>query len=247
MSVPQLIIDAGHGGVDPGASGNDIVEKQMVLDISLYQFRRFKELGMSVALTRQTDITLEPNQRTTIVKNSGAKHCISNHINAATSNTASGAEFIHSIYSNGKLPKLMANSLAEAGQVLRPTTTYSKRNSNSQDYYFMHRQTGNVETVIVEYGFLTNSMDADRLRNNWKSYAEAIVKAYCLYVGHGYVAPVVSQKESDLIYTVVNGEKLEFQGKLIDGVTYVPVRSIAEALGASVSWDSEARTVTINK
>ncbi|MFD2117760.1 stalk domain-containing protein [Paenibacillus yanchengensis] len=46
---------------------------------------------------------------------------------------------------------------------------------------------------------------------------------------------------------VVNGKLLDQQGVLIDNVTYVPVRAVADALGASVKWDSKTRTVNINK
>lgn len=186
---PQLIIDPGHGGSDPGASGNGIIEKHMVLDISLYQFKRFKELGVPVALTRDKDVSLSQSERTGIVKASGAKYCMSNHINAASSTTAAGAEIIHSIYSDGKLARQIAFALRDAGQVLRPTPTFSKTNSLGGDYYFMHRETGNVSTVINEYGFCSNAADAARLKTNWQTYAEAAVKAYCLFVGHKYVAP----------------------------------------------------------
>lgn len=186
---PELIIDPGHGGSDPGASGNGITEKNMVLDISLYQYKRFKELGVPVALTRDKDISLSQSERTSIIKTSGAKYCMSNHINAAGSTTAAGAEIIHSIYSDGKLARQIALALRDAGQVLRPTPTFSKANSKGQDYYFMHRETGNVSTVINEYGFCSNAADAARLKAKWKEYAEAGVKAYCEYVGHKYVAP----------------------------------------------------------
>ena len=187
--TPQLIIDPGHGGTDSGAVGNGITEKKMTLDISLYQYKRFQELGIKAALTRESDTTLDPNPRTSKVKNSGAKHCISNHINAASTAAAAGAEIIHSIHSNGKWAKLIAEQLKQAGGLLRSTPTYSKAQSNGLDYYYMHRLTGSVETVITEYGFLTNPDDAVRLQKNWQSYAEAAVKAYCLYVGHPYRAP----------------------------------------------------------
>lgn len=54
----------------------------MNLQISLYQHKRFKELGVPVELTRDTDKYLSPDTRTSIIKNSGADICISNHINA---------------------------------------------------------------------------------------------------------------------------------------------------------------------
>jgi len=184
---PQLIIDPGHGGSDPGASGNGIVEKAMNLDISLYQLQRFKELGVKVALTRDSDVTLASSVRAELVKNSGAKYCISNHINAAPSSSAAGAETIYSVYSDGKLAHSLLNVLKDAGQPSR--RAFARSNESGGDYYFMHRLTGAVATIIVEYGFCTNPTDAGRLREHWMKYAEAVVEGYCRFVGHPYNPP----------------------------------------------------------
>lgn len=249
-SNPTLIIDSGHGGRDPGATRNGIVEKQMTLDISLYQYRRFKELGVNVVLTRDTDRYIDSTPRATIVKNSGALYCISNHINAAASTNAQGAEIIHSIHNDGKLAKAFAAALKAAGQVLRPTATFSKPNDKGQDYYFMHRQTGRVSTNIIEYGFCTNAEDSSRLKANWQAYAEAIVKAFCVFIGHPYTNPAsqanVSSKNIEAT-VVVNGKVLSEKGDVKNGVTYVSARALAQALGATVKWDEETSTVTINK
>lgn len=188
---PELIIDAGHGGTDPGADGNNIVEKDMTLAISLYQYERFRQVGVTVALTRDTDITLDPTPRTNLVKSSGAKFCISNHINAASSVTAAGAEIIYSIHSDGKLASAFAQALAAAGQMLRQKATYCKKGESGADYFYMHRLTGTVATHIIEYGFCTNVTDAGRLHANWRKYAEAIVKGYCEYTGRNYTKPAV--------------------------------------------------------
>ncbi|REK74396.1 N-acetylmuramoyl-L-alanine amidase [Paenibacillus paeoniae] len=190
VTKPELIIDPGHGGSDPGASGNGIVEKAMNLDISLYQFQRFKELGVKVALTRDSDLTLASSVRAELVKNSGAKYCISNHINAAPSSAAFGAETIYSVYSNGKMATAVLNAIKNEGQPTR--RAFSRSNESGGDYYFMHRLTGAVATVIVEYGFCTNPSDADRLRQHWKKYAEAVVEGYCRFVGHSYSPPNLS-------------------------------------------------------
>ncbi|WP_345788237.1 N-acetylmuramoyl-L-alanine amidase family protein [Brevibacillus laterosporus] len=61
MATPILIIDPGHGGTDSDTVGNGLREKDLTLQISLYQFNRFKELGLPVAITRTTDITLKPS------------------------------------------------------------------------------------------------------------------------------------------------------------------------------------------
>ena len=78
--------DTGHGGNDPGASGNGIVEKEYTLKISEYIYKRLKDLGLDVKMTRTTDETLSPNERVKRVLdafgNSSDVLVISNHINA---------------------------------------------------------------------------------------------------------------------------------------------------------------------
>lgn len=82
----RIVIDAGHGGDDPGALKNDIVEKDYSLKISKYMYDRFKDLGIPVALTRDSDITLSPNERTKKVLDAFGNDkdviVISNHLNA---------------------------------------------------------------------------------------------------------------------------------------------------------------------
>ncbi|WP_051250598.1 N-acetylmuramoyl-L-alanine amidase [Paenibacillus harenae] len=189
VAKPVLVINPGHGGKDPGASGNGIIEKDYTLKISLYQFERFKQLGVPVALTRSTDVYQDQDELTGIVRNSGAKYCISNHLNAATAESAQGAEAIHSIHSDGKLAHALVYAIRDAGQTLRKTPVFTKQRSDGSDYYFMHHDTGKVSTVIIEYGFMTNATDAERIKANWKAYAEAVVRSFCTFIGHPYTAP----------------------------------------------------------
>ena len=58
-----IVIDPGHGGVDSGAIGNDLLEKEYNLLISEYMYDRFRELGVPVYLTRDSDVTLNPSDR----------------------------------------------------------------------------------------------------------------------------------------------------------------------------------------
>lgn len=197
-----VVIDAGHGGHDSGALTKGIVEKDLVLKISKYQFNRFKELGVPVALTRNADITLSSSKRTQLVKNAGYTHCISNHINAGGGD---GAETIYSIYSKGDLAKDILSSLKEAGQNIRKAYTKTLKDNPSKDYYFMHRETGAVETVIVEYGFLdSNGDDISQLSNDWEKFAEAVVKAVCKNLGFPY-SKITGQHQSANVFRVVVG------------------------------------------
>jgi len=88
MPVPfkGIVIDPGHGGTDPGAIGNDIIEKDLNLAISMYQNDRFYELNIPHTLTRTTDETLTPTERVNRIKSGFGDErgviLISNHINA---------------------------------------------------------------------------------------------------------------------------------------------------------------------
>lgn len=82
----KVVIDAGHGGTDPGALGNGIVEKDYTLKISQYIHDRLNELGVENTLIRNVDETLEPSARVKRILdaygNGNDVVVISNHINA---------------------------------------------------------------------------------------------------------------------------------------------------------------------
>ncbi|OAJ73823.1 hypothetical protein AYJ08_00655 [Brevibacillus sp. SKDU10] len=59
------------------------------------------------------------------------------------------------------------------------------------------RDTGAVDTVIMEYGFIDNTDEAKRLKENWKVYSEDVVKAFCEYIGHPYKEPLKEEKPVD--------------------------------------------------
>jgi N-acetylmuramoyl-L-alanine amidase len=185
-----IIIDAGHGGKDPGASYNGIQEKDWTLEVSLYQYTRCQDIGIPVLLTRSSDSTLSPDKRSNIVKTSNADICISNHYNAGG---GIGCEVIHSIYDKSKFANEVASQIKSAGMPVR--RVFSRKGSKG-DYYYMHRLTGKVKTVIVEYGFLDNQEDFLRLyeENKRFTYAEAVIKALCNWLNHPYKANKINDK-----------------------------------------------------
>lgn len=254
MEKPLLIIDPGHGGKDVGGGTNKTFkEKNMNLKISLYQLNRFKELNVPVVITRKSDVYLSPKTRTTMVKDSGAKYCISNHINAYTEK-ARGVETIYSIYSDGKLAKKIQKAIVDAGMASR--RVFSKKSSyyKGKDYYYMHRDTGTVETIIIEYGFATNTTDTNLLINHWKDYAEAVVKAFCEYVGHSYSKPQIenTSPNNDLPKIIEKANVVLEDSNLnafitSDKRTVVEVREIANLLHLNVRWDSSTNTVYLTK
>ena len=226
--MAKVVIDAGHGGTDPGASGNGIVEKDYTLKISQYIADRLKDLGVSVVMTRTDDETLSPTERVKRVKNAFGDTSdvivVSNHINAGGGD---GAEVIYALRNKDTLANLILNELENEGQNIRKAYQRRLASDTSKDYYFMQRNTGNTEALTVEYGFLDSpSDDVDQLKTRWQDYAEAVVRAIIEYLNLSYV-PV----EGGNYYKVQKGDSLW---------------NIAKQYGITVSALKEANNLSTN-
>lgn len=205
MDDYKIVIDPGHGGEDPGANGNGIIEKNLTLDISKYMYDRFRELGVPVSITRLDDSTLSPSDRVNKILSfygdDPSVIVISNHINAGGGD---GAEVIYALRNSSKLADTIGRELEKSGQNLRRTYQRRLPSNPSRDYYFIHRNTGNTEPVIVEYGFLDSSKDdVNQLKRNYRDFAEGVVRAVLEYTGYENVP----NTESDL-YVVRRGDSL---------------------------------------
>lgn len=201
-----VVIDPGHGGSDSGAIGKDLLEKDYNLLISKYMYDRFRELGVPVYLTRDEDVTLEPAERTKEVLsffgNDPNVVVLSNHLNAGG---GTGAEVIYALRNSSQLSNNILENIGVLGQTKRRVYQRRLPSNSTKDYYFMHRNTGNTESVIVEYGFIDNDKDLEFLKYNYQELAEAVVKGVLEYKGIPYVAP-----ESEVVdtYKVMKGDTL---------------------------------------
>ena len=85
-NLTGIVIDPGHGGIDGGAVGNNQNEKDYTLKISKYMYDWFKDLGIPLTLTRDTDITLSPSDRVDRILDAYGDNpnviIVSNHLNA---------------------------------------------------------------------------------------------------------------------------------------------------------------------
>lgn len=203
----MVIIDAGHGGSDPGGGSNEYwLEKDLNLKIALYEYRRLKELGIPVSLTRDSDITLNPTDRVKKVYSLATGNndiLISNHINVDYGKI-DGAEVIYSIKDPKTLASLIASNIQAAGQNLSPSGVYTRTNELGNDYYYIIRNVRPVKSVLVEFGFADSPKDdVIQLRDNWERLAEAVVKSVAEYLGYNYSIGSPIGK-----YTVVKGDTL---------------------------------------
>ena len=202
--VKGIVVDAGHGGDDPGASGNGIIEKDYTLRAARYMYDRFKQLGLPVTLTRDSDETLSKKERVNRILNAYGNDpnviVISNHINAGGGD---GAEVIYALRNNDTLAKKTLEEIGKKGQNMRKYYQRRLPEDTSKDYYFIHRETGNTQPILVEYGFLDSTKDdVSQLKNNILDYAEAVVKAVAEYTGTPYFVP------GENYYTVKKGDSL---------------------------------------
>ena len=208
--IRGIVIDAGHGGDDSGASGNGIIEKDYTLNISKYMNDRFKDLGIPTYMTRTTDETLSHKERVKRILNAFGNRddvvVISNHINAGGGD---GAEVIYALRNNDKLAKSVLESIGKEGQNMRKYYQRRYPTDPSKDYYFIHRETGKTEPILVEYGFLDSpNDDVNQLKNNVLDYAEAVVRAVAEYANVPYTPPkgenVYTVKKGDSLYVIAN-------------------------------------------
>lgn len=184
----MLIIDAGHGGWDPGGGSNAYFkEKDLTLKISEYEHKRLNELGIPNVLVRTSDETLTPNDRLNRIAKLGADRndiLISNHINTGGS---SGGEIIYSLRGDNELPNMIASELKKTGLGIR--NVYQRVGKTGKDYYFILRGTTPEKAMIIEYGFADNDKDNERLLYQWPQLAEAVVKAITSYYQLPYTPP----------------------------------------------------------
>ena len=94
LSARTIVIDAGHGGHDPGSSGrNGLQEKDLVLDVALRLQKLIRaELGAEVIMTRATDVFIPLEERTAIANSRGADLFLSIHANSSRNPGARGIE-----------------------------------------------------------------------------------------------------------------------------------------------------------
>jgi N-acetylmuramoyl-L-alanine amidase len=92
LGVSRVVIDAGHGGHDPGAIGKGVTEAELVLDVALRLETLLQNAGVEVILTRRTDEFLQLQERTAIANREGADLFLSIHANASANAQARGIE-----------------------------------------------------------------------------------------------------------------------------------------------------------
>jgi N-acetylmuramoyl-L-alanine amidase len=89
LSVRRIVLDAGHGGIDPGATTIDLTEKEITLDIGTRLRARLEREGFEVVVTRDGDRTIALKDRAWLANTSRSDVFVSIHVNAIVKHTES--------------------------------------------------------------------------------------------------------------------------------------------------------------
>ena len=204
-----VVVDAGHGGIDSGAVGNGLEEKDLNLKAANYIYKRLQELNIPSVITRTEDEYLPKDKRIERIKqltnNNSNNILISNHINAGG---AEGAEIIYSLKNDSTLSDIILDNLKDQGQIIRKSYQRRLPENPNLDYYYILRETNSYEPILIEYGFIDNKKDAERLSKNIENYAEAVVKSITEYLNYPYNVEISPNE-----YIVQKGDTLYSIGK----------------------------------
>jgi len=180
-----IVVDAGHGGADPGKVGiNDILEKDINLSIALLLAEKLEDAGISIVLTRDTDTDLangssnfksaDMQNRCKLITEQNPIFTISIHQNSYPSENVSGAQVFY--FTESTEGKALATTLQNS--LIANVDPTNNRQPKANDSYYLLKKTP-TPTVIVECGFLTNPTEASLLAT--KEYQEKVVHA--IYLG----------------------------------------------------------------
>ncbi len=212
-------------------------------------YNRFKELGVPVVITRDTDKSLSRSERINMMKSLGTDPnviILSNHINAGG---GEGAEVVYPLRSSETLAKNILDEIGARGQIKRKVYQRVLPENPSKDYYYIMRETPNTTALLIEYGFIDNPKDSLKLQNNITNYAEGVVKAVTEYIGVPYMQPGTNEvgdtytvKRGDTLYSIaskynttvndlINLNGLTSNNLAVGQVLRIPTREIDEEEG----------------
>lgn len=186
VGEPCVVIDAGHGGADPGKIGvGGSMEKDINLKIAQLVKQYLEANDVKVVMTRTEDMALcdesqsnwkvqDMKKRIKIIEDANPMVAVSIHQNSYTEGYVQGAQVFY--YENSKEGEALASVLQqELIHTLNPENTRQIKPNSS---YYLLKKT-NVPIVIAECGFLSNWEEEQKL--NTKEYQERV--AWAIHMG----------------------------------------------------------------
>ena len=186
-----VIVDAGHGGDDPGAVSdyNNIVEKEVNLEIAKRVSELLKGDGLNVVMTREEDVLQYPEgtsgmtakrkadltKRKELIDSSDAECCVSIHLNKFKQTQYHGAQvfFPHKSDESKKIAESIQKAIKEVADPSNERTALVRGKANELPIMIFRDLV--KPTVVVECGFLSNEEEEKKLAD--PAYKEKLAQA----------------------------------------------------------------------
>ncbi len=181
-----VMVDAGHGGMDPGKVGiNGALEKDINLEIAEALKRYLEAEGIRVVMTRESDEGLydanasnkkvqDMKRRVELIDEVKPVITVSIHQNSYPEEYVHGAQVF--FYSGSREGQRLAEIIQ--AQLVEKVDPENRRKVKANDSYYLLKKTG-IPIVIVECGFLSNSAEAEKLSD--EDYQERL--AWAVHMG----------------------------------------------------------------
>ena len=221
----KVFIDAGHGDTDPGAVGNGLKEKNIVLNIATKLGALLNGRGISIKYSRTNDTYLSLEDRARLANAWGADLFVSIHANSATSSVRGTECYTH--------PTANTATKTLSGNVSRAIANkFGISNRGHKEANFAVLRLSNMPSILVETAFISNSSDANLLNTRQADFSVTIANSILSYF---------SKKTIDISYVLsqakniglLKGTSLEFA--LLEAETPIKVVSVFPTITMSAS------------
>jgi N-acetylmuramoyl-L-alanine amidase len=186
----RIVLDPGHGGYDPGATGNGLREKDVVLIIARKVATLVESKGIEVIWTRNTDVALgndetsDLQRRVAVANATNAVLYVSIHCDGYDLASANGSEVCVCALGGEaeRCAKIIAPLLSVAGGFIN-------RGVKVENFYVINKTS--MPAILIECGFITNSADAQKLKDDLylDRISQSIAKGICEWAGIKYDVP----------------------------------------------------------
>lgn len=183
-----IVIDAGHGGMDGGATSGDTLEKNINLSIAKYLESYLKQSGANVVMTRESDMELGENkegvknkkredlkERKSIVNKTAPDVFVSIHQNFFGESKYKGAQVF---YETNNINSIKLAQIVQNSMISNLDKSNTRQVAKIPDNKILFQDL-KVPAILVECGFLSNKEEAELLKT--KEYQQKV--AYSIYVG----------------------------------------------------------------
>lgn len=175
--MPLIVLDAGHGGANPGAIYQGRQEKDDVLALTLAVGQILENRGVDVYYTRTTDVYESPAQKALEGNQTGADYFVSIHRNSSPyPNQYSGIESL--VYNRYGAAARLADNI---NQQLEAVGFLNQGVNQRQDLVVLNRT--QMPSVLVEVGFINTDADNQLFDERFDDIAQAIADGILITLG----------------------------------------------------------------